>query len=107
TVGHRFGDKSWTSSFTTPDAFELNRRLRDFSSLGAKAVAMEVSSHGLDQGRAWGIPFDVVIFTNLTRDHLDYHRTMEEYFAAKQKLFTEVPDRGRKVTAVVNVSDSW
>ena len=55
--------------------------------MDATELVTEVSSHGLDQGRAYGIPFDVAVFTNLTRDHLDYHQTMEKYFAAKRLLF--------------------
>ena len=58
---------------------------------------MEVSSHALEQGRVWGVPFDVAIFTNLTQDHLDYHGTMEAYFAAKRKLFDGYAGRGRRV----------
>jgi UDP-N-acetylmuramoyl-L-alanyl-D-glutamate--2,6-diaminopimelate ligase len=65
-------------------------------------VVMEVSSHGLDQRRTMGIPFDTAVFTNLTRDHLDYHQTMEAYFAAKKKLFNN-----RAGTCVINVDDPW
>ena len=72
---------------TTADAALLHETLRRFTSLGAQAVAMEVSSHGLDQGRVNGVAFDVALFTNLSRDHLDYHGTMAAYGAAKAKLF--------------------
>jgi len=73
---------------TTPDAALLHETLAQFKAAGATAVAMEVSSHGLDQGRVNAVAFDVALFTNLTRDHLDYHGTMAAYGAAKARLFT-------------------
>ena len=91
------------SDNTTPDAVALQRMLRDYLRAGATACAMEVSSHGLDQGRVADIKFDVAIFTNLTRDHLDYHGTMEAYGAAKARLFEM---RGVK-HAVINVDDPF
>jgi UDP-N-acetylmuramoyl-L-alanyl-D-glutamate--2,6-diaminopimelate ligase len=72
---------------TTPDAVWLHAQLAEFARRGAQAVAMEVSSIGLDQDRVAGVEFDVALFTNLTRDHLDYHRTMRRYREAKAKLF--------------------
>jgi len=72
---------------TTPDAALMHETLAGFRAGGAAAVAMEVSSHGLDQGRVNAVAFDVAVFTNLTRDHLDYHVTMAAYGAAKAKLF--------------------
>ena len=72
---------------TTPDVAVLHEMLARFRAAGASAVALEVSSHGLDQGRLNGVAFDVALFTNLTRDHLDYHGTMAAYGAAKAKLF--------------------
>ena len=72
---------------TTPDALWLQARLRDFVRQRARAVSMEVSSHGLAQDRVSGVEFDVALFTNLTRDHLDYHRTMRNYGSAKARLF--------------------
>ena len=72
---------------TTPDPILLHQMLAEFSREGAQAVAMEVSSHGLDQGRVNGVSFDVAVFTNLSRDHLDYHGDMQSYAAAKRKLF--------------------
>jgi UDP-N-acetylmuramyl-tripeptide synthetase len=75
------------SARTTPDAAALHETLARLRSEGAAAVAMEVSSHGLDQGRVNAVEFDVALFTNLTRDHLDYHGTMADYGAAKAKLF--------------------
>jgi len=71
---------------TTPDALWLHAQLAEFARRGALAVAMEVSSIGLDQDRVAGVEFDVALFTNLTRDHLEYHRTMRRYREAKAKL---------------------
>lgn len=88
---------------TTPDAIVLQRALKDALQAGATACAMEVSSHGLDQARVAGIKFDVALFTNLTRDHLDYHGNMEAYGAAKARLFDA---RGLR-TAVVNIDDDF
>jgi UDP-N-acetylmuramyl-tripeptide synthetase len=88
---------------TTPDPIVLQRLLAEYLRRGARAVAMEVSSHGLHQGRVTGIKYDCAIFTNLTRDHLDYHGTMEEYAEAKAMLF-----EARGLThAVVNVDDAF
>jgi UDP-N-acetylmuramoyl-L-alanyl-D-glutamate--2,6-diaminopimelate ligase len=75
------------SPHTTPDACVLHELLAQLQRAGAQAVAMEVSSHGLDQGRVNGVAFDVALFTNLSRDHLDYHGTMAAYGAAKARLF--------------------
>ncbi len=75
------------SGLTTPDAITLQKSFMDFLEQGAQYAAMEVSSHSIDQGRSNGIDFAVSIFTNLTRDHLDYHRTMENYGNTKKKLF--------------------
>ena len=88
---------------TTPDAVTLHSSLARFVRAGAVACAMEVSSIGLDQGRANGVHFDVAVFTNLTRDHLEYHGTMEAYAAAKAKLF-EWPGLGH---AVLNLDDPF
>ena len=82
-------------SMTTPDAVTLNKTLNLLQEKGIQAVAMEASSHGLDQGRLAGNQIIAGAFTNLTRDHLDYHKTMENYLAAKAKLFSEcVADNG-------------
>jgi len=88
TIGNGFVDAQYEASNTTPDAILLQTMLADFAQHGADAVAMEVSSHGLHQGRVNGVTFDVAVLTNLSRDHLDYHETMEEYAAAKQQLFS-------------------
>ena len=87
-------------SMTTPDAVLLNQTLHFLQEKGVQAVAMEASSHGLDQGRLLGNPLLAGAFTNLTRDHLDYHKTMENYLSAKAKLFSECVQEGG--TAVLN-----
>ncbi len=90
-----------TGTLTTPESLDLQYRLAGWRSAGVDAVAMEVSSHALHQHRVGGIRFDVAVFTNLTPEHLDYHRSHDEYFAAKARLFT--PDRAAR--AVVNRGD--
>jgi len=87
TLGIGFPGALSESLNTTPDSLTVHRTLADFREAGAQAVAMEVSSIGLDQGRLNGLRFDVAVHTNLTRDHLDYHGTMESYGAAKARLF--------------------
>ena len=88
---------------TTPDVIRVHGLLAEFRAAGATDVAMEVSSHALDQHRVDGVHFDVAVFTNLTRDHLDYHGTMQAYGEAKAKLF-EWPDLR---AAVINVDDGF
>ncbi len=88
---------------TTPDSILLYQMLADYLGQQASVVAMEVSSHGLDQGRVNGVSFDIAVFTNLTRDHLDYHGDMQAYAAAKKKLFAW---DGLKV-AVLNRDDAF
>lgn len=102
TIGNGFLDEQSESINTTPDACLLQHMLADYLRQGAKAVAMEVSSHGLEQSRVSGVQFEVAVFTNLTRDHLDYHGSMEAYATAKQKLFLS---KGLKV-AVLNADDA-
>lgn len=109
TIDHHLGEKCWPTSLTTPDQAELQKRIWEMKNLSAKALAIEVSSHALDQKRVEKIHFDAVLFTNLTRDHLDYHKNMKEYFLSKQKLFTEVLESSQKYfkLAVVNFDDPW
>ena len=92
-----------TADRTTPDAISVHALLADFRDEGASHVAMEVSSHALQQGRVNGVQFDIAVFTNLTRDHLDYHASMQEYAAAKAKLF-HWPNLS---TAVINIDDEF
>ncbi len=108
TINYRFGATSFEASHTTPESVELQRILRQLVDLGARGVVMEVSSHSLEQRRVDGCRFDVGVFTNLTRDHLDYHHDMESYLASKLRLFSEllVPDEEKPARyAVVNVDD--
>lgn len=88
---------------TTPGPVELQRLLRDLVDAGVANIAMEVSSHALDQNRVEGIDFEAAVFTNLTRDHLDYHKTMDQYRAAKARLIDHLAPHG---TVVVNVDDA-
>lgn len=87
TLGTGFPDALRITGFTTPDAVQLQASLAELNDAGARAIAMEVSSHGLEQGRVAGTGFGVAVLTNLTQDHLDYHGTMAEYEAAKALLF--------------------
>ena len=103
TIGNGMVGHLELSETTTPDAVALQRSLRDYLKQGAIACAMEVSSHGLDQSRVADIKFDVAVFTNLTRDHLDYHGTMDAYGEAKAKLFGL---RGLK-HAIINADDAF
>lgn len=91
---------------TTPEALELNQLFARALKEGATEAVMEVSSHALAQQRVFGVPYDVAIFTNLTRDHLDYHRSMEEYFAAKRILFEGCGTEPPRVS-VVNTDDEY
>ena len=87
TIEYHVAGEVRPSLHTTPESRDLFELMAEGASRGATELVTEVSSHGLDQGRAQGIGFDVAVFTNLTRDHLDYHQTMEKYFAAKRLLF--------------------
>ena len=89
TINYRYAGHEMPSHHTTPESLDLQAMLAEMSQAGVKAVAVEVSSHALAQQRVRGLDFDVGVFTNLSRDHLDYHRDMDEYFLAKSKLFTD------------------
>ena len=106
TIEYHVAGKTLPAPHTTPEALEINRMLAEALGHGATEAVMEVSSHALAQQRVYGIPFDVAVFTNLTRDHLDYHHTMEEYFASKTILFegcgTDPPR-----AAVINTDDEY
>ena len=103
TLGNGLVGERAEAKNTTPDPIVLQRLLADYLRRGARAVAMEVSSHGLHQDRVAGIKYDVAVFTNLTRDHLDYHGTMEAYAEAKFRLFSA---RGL-AHSVINIDDDW
>lgn len=105
TITYRIGDEEWPAERTTPEACDIQRFLRRACDRGVKYVVMEVSSHALELKRVHGCEFAVAVFTNLTPEHLDYHGTMERYFAAKRKLFEGVagpPPRG----VVINLDDA-
>lgn len=104
TLGYRFRERTYVGGHTTPEASELFHILRRMQDAGAGAVAMEVSSHALAFGRVAGASFDAAVFTNLTRDHLDYHPDMDDYFAAKRQLFGMLK-AGRR--PAVNLDDPY
>ena len=106
TIEYHVAGKVLPAPHTTPEALDLNRILAEALGNGATEAVMEVSSHALAQERVYGIPFDVAVFTNLTRDHLDYHHTMGEYFAAKQILFEGCGTDPPRV-AVLNGDDEY
>src|SRR5579863_2563092 len=88
TIEYRLAGEVRPAVNTTPESLDLYRLFDELEQAGGTHVTMEVSSHALALGRAYGITFHTAVFTNLTRDHLDFHRTMEDYFAAKRLLFT-------------------
>lgn len=104
TVQYRFAGNTFTAQHTTPDALELHRLFREMVTAGVDTVVMEVSSHALAQDRVHGLTFRAAAMTNLTRDHLDYHKDVEDYFQAKRRLFTEYLSPGG--LAVVNAEDT-
>lgn len=101
TIQNMIGEEVIASKNTTPDAYELNSLFALMKAKGCTYVVMEISSHALDQRRVGGLHFDVAVFTNLTQDHLDYHGNMENYLAAKKRLF------GMCSTAVINSDDEY
>ena len=103
TVGNGLINKLETATHTTPDVIQVQKLLADMVAQGADQVAMEVSSHGLDQGRTDAVDFDVAVLTNLGRDHLDYHGDIETYADAKKKLFQQ---KNMK-SAVINLDDEF
>jgi UDP-N-acetylmuramoyl-L-alanyl-D-glutamate--2,6-diaminopimelate ligase len=96
TINYRYAGRDLPSHHTTPESLDLQALLSQMIQAGVRVVAMEVSSHALAQERVRGLEFDVAVFTNLSRDHLDYHRDMDEYFLAKSKLFTDYLQASRK-----------
>ncbi|HEV2173843.1 MAG TPA: UDP-N-acetylmuramoyl-L-alanyl-D-glutamate--2,6-diaminopimelate ligase [Nitrospira sp.] len=106
TVAYQIGAETIPASHTTPGALELQGLLMKMTQAGLNSVVMEVSSHALAMDRTAGCEYDAAVFTNLTQDHLDYHRTMEEYFQAKLRLFTGL-GKGKKPgqRAIINMDD--
>ncbi|MGA2351715.1 MAG: UDP-N-acetylmuramoyl-L-alanyl-D-glutamate--2,6-diaminopimelate ligase, partial [Terracidiphilus sp.] len=104
TIEYHVAGEVRPSVHTTPESRDLFELMAEGVALGATELVTEVSSHALDQGRAAGVNFDVAVFTNLTRDHLDYHGTMENYFAAKRLLFDGTVYPAPRV-AVINAND--
>jgi UDP-N-acetylmuramoyl-L-alanyl-D-glutamate--2,6-diaminopimelate ligase len=110
TVDYRFGETHLAAPNTTPESIEMQRILRQMADGGVTHVIAEVSSHAIDLHRVDDCAFDLGIFTNLTQDHLDYHKTMENYFQAKRRFFTEVLPGGgknRPRPMIVNGDDPW
>jgi UDP-N-acetylmuramoyl-L-alanyl-D-glutamate--2,6-diaminopimelate ligase len=104
TVSYRWAGKTSSAGRTTPEAPDMQRMLSEMLAAGVTHGLIEVSSHGLDLKRVWGIHFDIAVFTNLSAEHLDYHESMEDYFEAKKKLFFL---NAKKRTPVVNLDDPW
>ncbi|OGD21043.1 MAG: UDP-N-acetylmuramoyl-L-alanyl-D-glutamate--2,6-diaminopimelate ligase [Candidatus Aminicenantes bacterium RBG_16_63_16] len=104
TVNYRWPGRLAAAARTTPEAPDMQRMLAEMLAGGVTHCLIEVSSHGLDLKRVWGIHFDIAAFTNLSPEHLDYHESIEEYFEAKKKLFFL---NAKKRTAVVNLDDPW
>ena len=104
TIEYHVAGEVRPSIHTTPESRDLFELMAEGAERGATELITEVSSHGLDQGRATGVHFDVAVFTNLTRDHLDYHDTMDKYFAAKRLLFDGTVYPAPRV-AVINAHD--
>jgi len=109
TVRYEIGDRILPASRTTPESADVQEMLWQMRAAGCKAAVMEVSSHALVQARVRGLEFDAAVFTNLTQDHLDYHQTMEAYFAAKSLLFAHLTaqPRKKKAQAIINVDDRY
>src|SRR6202011_2611711 len=109
TVRYEIGERVLPAARTTPESLDLQELLAQIRDAGCRAAAMEVSSHALAQERTRGLDWEVAVFTNLTQDHLDYHGTMENYFAAKAKLFEQLgqQEKKKKPIAVINVDDRY
>ncbi len=107
TVRYEIGERILPASRTTPESLDLHSLLAQMKAAGCRATVMEVSSHALEQGRVEPIQFEVGIFTNLTQDHLDYHESMENYFAAKSLLFSNLDRPEHPGVAVINADDAY
>src|SRR5688572_26429627 len=105
TISYDLGGRTVPSFRTTPESLDIFGMMAQMRDAGCRHAVMEVSSHGIDQQRVRGLQFGAAVFTNLTRDHLDYHKTLEDYFAVKTRLFTGATGEIPKV-AVVNLDDA-
>lgn len=106
TIEYHVNGKVLPAPHTTPESLEINQIFAEAVAGGGTDAVMEVSSHALEQGRVWGIPYETAVFTNLTRDHLDYHKDMDSYFAAKRILFEGAGAHPPRV-AVINNDDPY
>jgi len=110
TVNYRFNEKTMSADHTTPESLDMQKMLREMADDGVSHVVAEISSHAVDLRRVDDCDFDLGVFTNLSQDHLDYHKNMENYFAAKKRFFQEVLPASRKNVScrmVVNADDPW
>ena len=106
TIEYHLGPKVLPAANTTPESLDLHRMFAELDAMGGTHATMEISSHALALGRVYGLHFHTAVFTNLTRDHLDFHHTMEDYFAAKQLLFSGSGGPAPRY-AVINRDDEW
>lgn len=105
TLGAKILDRQLPAQHTTPESTEIQKILNEMVASGVNTAVMEVSSHALDLGRVNGCDYDAAVFTNLSQDHLDYHRNMEEYLRAKALLFSRIDGQNKNRFAVINVDD--
>ena len=107
TIENRYMGRTEAASLTTPDPIAFMSTLREMKDAGVRNVTLEVSSHALDLKRVDGCHFDAAVFTNLTQDHLDYHQTLEDYFRAKERLFSEILEKSEKkeLFSIINADD--
>lgn len=106
TIHHRVADEAAAARHTTPEAPDIQRLLGRAAAAGCRSAVMEVSSHAIELSRVLGLMFEVAVFSNLTRDHLDYHRTMDSYFAAKRRLFDGSLGSDPRAS-VINIDDEY
>ncbi|MBW2620222.1 MAG: UDP-N-acetylmuramoyl-L-alanyl-D-glutamate--2,6-diaminopimelate ligase [Deltaproteobacteria bacterium] len=108
TLNYRYSGKTFQNPITTPESYDLQKILVEMLKSGITHVVMEVSSHAIDLDRICNCKFDLLVFTNLTQDHLDYHGDMHSYWSCKKRLFTQIPDSvpgNGRVSAVINYND--
>lgn len=106
TVAYEIGERAIPASRTTPEATDIHAMFKQMKDVGCDSAVLEVSSHAIALDRVYGIDFNVSIFTNLTQDHLDYHKDMDSYFDVKAQMFKGL-EEGQNRSAVINVDDPW